>query len=161
MRASLSSLVLLFLLELAAPTAPLAAQSTAAIPAGTYRGTVSFGDRIIPVQVRSSETGDVRLQLAVSFEDTTPRRMWRDSGGDTLLAVLPGPGDTLRLAPRVEGESLRGAARLATQIGTIALRRVIVLPLGAIKPRTGEYRLDDGTLFRGWGADNAFDGLYF
>ena len=110
MRASLSSLVLLFLLELAAPTAPLAAQSTAAIPAGTYRGTVSFGDRIIPVQVRSSETGDVRLQVAVSFEDTTPRRMWRDSGGDTLLAVLPGPGDTLRLAVPEEG------------VGTVALK---------------------------------------
>ena len=150
----------LALLLAAGPTARLSAQGTIAIPAGSYRGTVSFGDRIIPVQVRSSGAGEPSIQLAVSFEDTTPRRMWRGPGGDSLLAVLPG-GDTLRLAPRVEGESLRGAARLGTRTGTIALRRVVSPPLEAIKPRAGEYRLDDGTLFSVWGADNAFDGLYF
>ena len=158
---SLLPLLALSLLLATGPVSPLAAQATPAIPAGSYRGTISFGDRIIPVQVLSSASAEPRIQLAVTFEDTVPRRMWRDPRGDTLIAVLPGRGDTLRLAPRLEGESLRGTARLGTQVGTIALRRVIALPLEAIKPRVGEYRLDDGTLFSVWGADNAFDGLYF
>ena len=160
MRAMRRYLIALPLL-MAGPITRLAAQSPAEIPAGSYRGTVSIGDRVIPVQVRSSGTGEPSLQLAVTFQDTTPRRMWRDPRGDTLLAVLPGLGDTLRLAPRVEGESLRGRARLGTQIGTIALRRVIALPLQAIKPRTGEYRLDDGTLFSVGGGENALDGLSY
>ena len=161
MRPTRWSVCLLSLLLAPGTFTPLAAQGTTAIPSGSYRGTISFGDRIIPVQVRASGAAEPTIQLAVSFEDTTPRRTWRGSRGDSLLAVIPGLGDTLRLAPRVEGESLRGAARLGQQTGTIALRRVVVMPLAAIKPRVGEYRLDDGTLFSVWDADNAFDGLYF
>ena len=144
----------------AAPMAHLAAQATAALPGGTYRGTLAFGDRLILVQVRAR--GDsAQIQLAITFEDTVPRRLLTDPRGDTLLAVFPGFGDTLRLAPRVEGEALRGMVRQGTQIGTIALRRIVELPLDVIKPRTGDYRLDDGTTFSVGGAENAFDGLTY
>ena len=142
------------------PLSSVPAQGTA-IPDGTYRGTLSFGNRLIVVQVRSRAAAESQIQLAITFDDTTPRRLWRDPRGDTLLAVIPGLGDTLRLAPRVEGESLRGTVRQGTAIGTIALRRVAELPLEMIKPRVGDYRLDDGTLFSVGGAENALDGLTY
>ena len=144
-----------------APLSSATAQGTAAIPDGTYRGTLSFGDRIIVVQVRSRAAAESQIQLAITFDDTTRRRLWRDPRGDTFFAVIPGLGDTLRLAPRVEGQSLRGAVRQGTAIGTIALRRVAELPLDEIKPRVGDYRLDDGSLFSVGGAENALDGLNY
>lgn len=158
----LSSRLLLATSLAIGPLAPIAAQGIPEIPAGSYRGTLSFGDRVLPVQVRSSPTAGLRIQAAISFDDTTARRLVRDPGSDTLLAAFPGPGDTLRLAPRVEGEALRGTARWGTRIGTIALRRIVELPMDAIRPFAGAvYRLDDGALFQVGGGDNAFDGLSY
>ena len=131
------------------------------IPAGTYRGTLSFGDQLIIVQVRSQGDAESQIQLALTFEDTTPRRLSRAPSGDTLLAVFPSLGETLRLAPRIEGESVRGTVRQGARTGTIALHRVVELPLNAIKPRVGEYRLDDGSLFSVGGGENALDGLSY
>jgi len=138
------------------------AQGSAAIPAAPFRGTLSLGDQVLAIRIRWSEA-EPRIQLAIGIgmDDTTSRPMRRDPRGDTLLAVIPGFGDTLRFAPRLEGESLRGTVRQGERTGTFALRRVVELPLDVIKPRVGEYRLDDGTLFSVMGGDNAFDGLAF
>jgi len=139
------------------------AQGSAAIREGTYRGTLSVGDQVLPVQVRGSQSGEPRLQIALPLDmraDTTPRPMRRDPGGDTLVVSIPGLGD-VRLAPRLEGESLRGTARQDARTGTLALHRVVELPLDLIKRRVGEYRLDDSSLFSVGGGENAFDGLTY
>ena len=163
MRATPYALSALAALLAAAPIATLAGQGRAAIPAAPYRGTVSVGDRLLLIQIRGSATSDPRIQIAapIGFDDTTSRPMRRDPRGDTLLAVLPGLGDTLRFAPRLEGEALRGTIRQGARTGTFALRRVAELPLSVIKPRLGNYRLDDGSLFSVGGGENAFDGLTF
>jgi hypothetical protein len=85
--------------------------------------------------------------------------MPRDPRGDTLLVFIPGFGDTVRMAPRLDGGLLRGTARQGTQIGMVALRRVAELPLDVLEPRVGDYRLDDATLFSVGGGEHAFDGL--
>src|SRR6185503_5207870 len=119
--------------------------------------------QVIAVQIRGSQTAEPRLQLAVGagMDDTTSRVMRRDSRGDTLLVVIPGVGDTVRLAPRLEGASLRGTMRQGARTGTFALHRVVELPLDVIKPRVGTYRLDDSSLFSVEGGDNAFNGLTY
>ena len=144
------------------PALPPSAPNGIEIPAGTYRGSLSFDDRILVVQVRSSGIAEPRIQIAITFDDTTARPMVRDPRGDTLLAFFPGLRDTLRLAPSVEGDVLRGTVRWGTRTGTMALRRVVELPLEAIKPFAGAaYRLDDGSLFQVGGGENALDGLSF
>ena len=139
------------------------AQGTTAIPAAPFRGTLSLGDRVVPIQIRGSQTAEPRFQIAapVGMDDSTSRPMRRDPHGDTLLAVAPGFGDTLRFATRLEGESLRGTIRVGQQTGTFALHRVVDLTLEVIKPRVGNYRLDDGALFSVGGGENAFDGLTY
>jgi uncharacterized protein len=162
-RATRWSLFALPVLLAARPTSYLAAQGTAAIPAAPFRGTLSLGDRVVPIQIRWSQTAEPRIQIAapIGFDDTTSRPMRRDPQGDTLRAVMPGFGDTLWLAPRLEGESLRGTVRQGARSGTFALHRVVELPLDVIKPRVGDYRLDDGALFSVGGGENAFDGLTY
>jgi dienelactone hydrolase len=161
-RATLVS-VLAIVALLGAGTMSFAIGQRGAIPPGRYRGTLSLGDRLVLVQMHISRSDEPRIQIAapVGFDDTTSRRMLRDTSGDTLLAVLPGVPDTFRLVPRLEGEALRGTVRQGAILGTIALRRVIELPLDVITPRLGEYRLDDGTLFSVGGGENAFDGLTY
>ena len=163
MRAARSSLFALSLLLEATPIPGLGAQGTPAIPAGAFRGTASLGDRLLLVQIRRSETAEPRFQIAapVGMDDSTSRPMRRDPRGDTLLVVIPGMGDTLRLAPRLEGDMIRGTVRQGERTGALALRRVAELPLDLIKPRVGDYRLDDGTLFSIGGGENAFDGLNY
>ena len=145
------------------PLSSVAAQGTTVIPAAAFRGTLSLGDRVLPIQIRGNQTAEPRFQVAspVGMDDSTSRPMRRDPRGDTLLAVVPGFGDTLRFAPRLEGESLRGTIRQGGRNGTFALHRVVELPLDVIKPRVGEYRLDDGALFSVGGGENAFDGLTY
>jgi uncharacterized protein len=144
------------------PVSPLTAQGTAAIPAAPFRGTLSLGDRVVAIQIRWSEPGPrIQLAIGIGMDDTTSRPMRRTPRGDTLLAVIPGFGDTLRFAPRLEGDALRGTIRQGTETGTFALRRVVELPLGVIKPRVGDYRLDDGALFSIGGAEHAFNGLSY
>ena len=146
------------------PLSSITAQGTAVIPAATFRGTLSFGDQVLPVQIRGSQTAGPRLQIALPIDmraDTTYRPMRRDPRSDTLLVVIPGFGDTVRLAPRLEGELLRGTVRQGGRIGTFVSRRVAELSLAVIKPHVGEYRLDDGSLFSVGGGENAFDGLTY
>ncbi|MFL5606603.1 MAG: alpha/beta hydrolase family protein [Gemmatimonadaceae bacterium] len=156
-------LIALAALLVAAPMFRLAAQASASVPAAPFRGTLSLGDRVVPIQIRGSQTAEARFQIAapLGFDDTTSRPMRRDPRGDTLLAVIPGFGDTLRFAPRLDGESLRGTIRQGERTGTFALHRVVDLPLDVIKPRVGDYRLDDGALFSVGGGENAFDGLTY
>jgi alpha-beta hydrolase superfamily lysophospholipase len=152
-----------FLLLAFLPIYGLSAQGVGFLAPGTFRGTLTFGDQVIAVQVRSSESAAPRIQLAVgaTLDDTTSRTMLRGPNGDTLLAVIPSLGDTLRIAARVQGDALRGTVRQGARIGAVALRRVVELPLSVIAPKVGEYRLADGTLFSVSGALNAFDGLSF
>lgn len=138
----------------------LAAQATASNSA-LYRGTILLGTRVMPIRIRWSETADPRIQSGFARDDTTSRAMSRDQDNDTLLVSMPGLSGLTRFALRREGESLRGTMRTGTQVGTVALHRVIDLPLDVIKPRVGEYRLDDGALFSVGGAENAFDGLMY
>jgi len=163
MRVRPYSLCALAALLAAHPMSRLAAQATAAIPAAPFRGTLSVGDRLLRIQIRGSEGSEPRIQIAapIGSDDTTSRPMRRDPRGDTLLAVIPGFGDTLRFAPRLEGQALRGTIRQGERTGTFALRRVAELPLDVLKPRVGDYRLDDGTLFSVGGGENAFDGLTY
>jgi hypothetical protein len=88
----------------AGPRSRPAAQGTSAIPATPFRGTLSRDDRVIPIQIRWNDKSESRIQMAtpIGFDDTTSRPMRRDPHGDTLLAVLPGLGDTIRFAPRLE-----------------------------------------------------------
>jgi dienelactone hydrolase len=154
---------MLAVLPAAEPVSTLAAQGMTRIPAAPYRGTLSIGDRLLIIQIRGSNTAEPRIQIAapIGFDDTTSRPMRRAPRGDTLLAVIPGFGDTIRLAPRLQGEALRGTVRQGGRSGTFALRRVVELPLEVIKPRVGDYRLDDGALFSVGGGENAFDGLTY
>jgi hypothetical protein len=138
------------------PMAGVEAQRTAAIPAAPFRGTFSLGDRVGLIQIRWSDT-EPRIQIAapVGMDDSTSRPLRRDPSGDTLIAFLF--GDTLRFAPRLDGDVLRGTVRQGQRTGTFALRRVVELPLDVTKPRGGNYRLDDGSLFSFYPPDNAFD----
>jgi hypothetical protein len=64
MRATRSCLGPLSVVPAAGPVFPLAAQGTTAIPAGRNRGTLAFGDRVLPSQIRGSPTAEPRLPIA-------------------------------------------------------------------------------------------------
>jgi hypothetical protein len=49
----------------------------------------------------------------------------RDPRGDTRLAVIPGFGDTLGFAPRLEGELLRGMIRQGGVTFEESSRRIV------------------------------------
>jgi dienelactone hydrolase len=160
MRVTRRFLLALAVLSAANPTSNLIAQGVT-IPAANYRGTFSVGDRVGLIQITGSETSEPRIQIAapIGMDDSTSRPMRRDASGDTLVAFLF--GDTLRFAPRLEGEVLRGTIRQGTRTGTFALRRVVELPLDVLKRRGGDYRLDDGSLFSVYSPQHTFDGLTY
>jgi hypothetical protein len=68
MRATLSCLGPLSVVLAAGPVFPRAAQGTTAIPAGSYRSTLAFGDRVLPSQIRGSPTAEPRLQIALPVD---------------------------------------------------------------------------------------------
>ena len=58
MRVTPWSLFALPVLLAADPTSKRATQGTAAIPAAPFRGTLTIGDRALPIQIRWSSSGD-------------------------------------------------------------------------------------------------------